>query len=445
MSPGFHDYVARGPFGRLGAKLCFGGYALLGRLAPPLVRHYLKKRLAHGREDPQRLAERFGEASRARPPGPLLWIHAASVGEALSALPLIDRLQREWPCFAVLMTSGTVTSARLLEERLPEGVVHQYVPVDLPAAVARFLAHWRPDVGLFIESEFWPNLMRMSARQGVEMVLLNGRISSRSYRRWRRAPALIADLLSCFCLTLARSPEDQARLQALRAGNVVFCGDLKAAAAPLSADKEELAALKAALGERPRWLAASTHPGEDPIFGEIQLSLRERFPGLLTFLAPRHPHRAADIRGEMEDLGLTVAQRSHGEPLEAGTDIYLLDTIGEMGLWYRLVETVFVGGSLVPHGGHNLLEPTKLACAVLAGPHTTNFTQLTKEMTAAGALRPVGNAQELQAALTELQEDHAARQAMIAAAADYAAGKAGVLNRTLEALQPLLQRTLARY
>ena len=444
MSRASNDKAAQGAFGRGLAAATFGSYRLLARVASPLVRRHLKQRLARGREDPLRMTERLGEAGVPRPPGPLLWIHTASVGEAQSALPLIDRLQQEWSGFAILMTSGTVTSARLLAERLPAGVIHQFVPVDLPAAVAGFLDHWHPDIALFVESEFWPNLVRTTAERGVELVLLNGRVSPASYRHWRRARPLIAELLSCFSLLMARSPEDHDRLLALGAGKVVLGGNLKASAPPLIADQAELARLERDLVGRPRWLAASAHPGEDSVAGEVHVALRNRFPKLLTLLAPRHPDRAEEIRDRLEALGLNVAQRSRHEALEPAIDVYLADTIGEMGLWYRLAEIVFIGGSLIPKGGQNMLEPAKLGCAILSGPHNANFSDLSGEMAAVGGLRLVDSTATLAAAIAELQENPAARQAMISAAESYAAGQAGVLDQVMKVLQPLLQEALDR-
>ena len=431
--------TARGP---RAADIAFGAYAVLGRLSAPLLRAYLRRRLARGKEDAARLGERLGHSGKARPTGPLIWIHGASVGEAQSALPLIERLRHDWPAFHILVTSGTVTSARLMAERLPPGAIHQYVPVDVPGAVAGFLDHWRPDLGLIIESEFWPTLLRGAAARGTRLVLVNGRVSAGSYRNWQRVRPLIAGLLGCFRLVLARTPEDGERLSNLGAAAVMTPGDLKAAAPPLTADAAELSTLRQTLDGRPRWLAASTHPGEDRIAGETHLALGERLPGLLTLLAPRHPGRAAAIRAELDSLGLTVAQRSLGEPITAQTDVYLADSIGELGLWYRLAEVVFVGGSLVPHGGQNLLEPAKLDCAILTGPHTANFARLAAEMSAAGALRQIESAAALTAAVAELHEHPTMRQAMITAAKGYATGQAGSLERTMEGLAPLLKEAV---
>ncbi len=435
---------AGGGLGTLGARIVYGGYTVLGSLAAPLVRGLLRRRVARGREDPSRIGERFGAPGLARPEGPLVWLHAASVGEAVSLLPLIARLRAERPELNLLMTSGTVTSAKLMRERLPAGAIHQFVPVDLPAAVDRFLDHWRPALGLMVESEFWPNLIRRSAAAGTELVLLNGRVSPASHRSWRRARPLIAELLRCFSLVMARSPRDLAHLQDLGAAEAFCPGDLKAAAPALSADPASLDDLRAAIGGRPVWLAASTHEGEEEIGGTVHKALSARHAGLLTLLVPRHPNRAAAVRSALESRGLSVAQRSRDEAIAASTDIYLADTMGEMGLWLRLAGVVFLGGSLVPTGGHNLLEPAKLGCAVLTGPHTTNFSQLAEDMVAAGALRWVANAAELEAAVGRLLEDSADRQALSAAAERYAGAQAGVLDRVVAALAPALDRAVTR-
>lgn len=433
-----------GGLGSAAAGAVFGGYRLLGRAATPLIRTYLRRRIARGREDPQRIGERLGNPSLARPKGAVVWLHAASVGEAVSLLPLIERLQRDWPQLSLLMTSGTVTSARLMAERLPGGVIHQYVPVDLPGAVQRFLDHWRPSLSLMVESEFWPNLIAATAQTGSELILLNGRVSAASYRSWRRFRPLIATLLGRFSLVMARSPRDQMHLRDLGAAGVICPGDLKAAAAPLAANQEDLAELRAVLGNRPVWLAASTHPGEDEMVGQIHLALKAGFPDLMTLVVPRHPNRADAIRTALESRQLTVAQRSRNEALSPASDIYLADTMGEMGLWYHLAELVFVGGSLVPIGGHNLLEPAKLGCAVLAGPHTANFSEMTEGMIAAGALQQVADPQQLQAAVGGLLADTQARRSLATAAQAYAAAQAGVLDRVMEALTPALGRAASR-
>ncbi|MCH8998852.1 MAG: 3-deoxy-D-manno-octulosonic acid transferase [Proteobacteria bacterium] len=418
----------------------FVAYRLFSAAATPVVRRHLRQRVARGREDSARLAERFGHAGVARPPGPLVWVHGASVGESLSALPLVDGIRQGWPGLNLLMTTGTVTSARLMAERLPEGVIHQYLPVDLPAAVGRFLAHWRPALGLMVESEFWPNLLLQARASGVDLALVNGRVSAGSYASWRRFRPLIGHLLRQFSLTLAQSREDAAHLRDLGAADPLRLGNLKFAAPPLAADPEELAAFRGVLGARPCWLAASTHPGEEDIVAQVHARLAPRFPGLLTLLVPRHPDRGAGLAEGLRSRGLRVALRSARQPVRAETEIYLADTIGEMGLWYRLCDVVFVGGSLIAKGGQNLLEPAKLGSAILCGPHMTNFLRVSEEMSRADAIRQVVDAEQLAAAVAWLLEDDAARESMIEAAADYAAAQAGVLDDIIGALKPQLDR-----
>ncbi len=425
---------------RLMAAGAFGAYRLVSAAATPLVQHHLRRRVARGREDAARLAERFGHPGTARPAGPLIWIHGASVGESLSVLPLIARIREDWPGLDLLMTTGTVTSARLMAERLPEGVIHQYVPVDLPAAVRRFLTHWRPALGLIVESEFWPNLLLQARSRGTTLVLVNGRMSVASYESWRRIRPLIGHLLGQFEFALAQSREDEAHLRDLGAAAPLRLGNLKFAAPPLAANPDQLAVLEIAFGSRPRWLAASTHPGEEEIVAEVHARLAARTPNLLTVLAPRHPDRGPAIAEVFAARGLEVVLRSSGRPVTPESAVYLADTIGEMGLWYRLCQVVFVGGSLIPKGGQNLLEPAKLGCAIVCGPHMTNFLRVTEEMGRADALRRVADIEQLAAVASWLLDDEPARASMIQAAADYAGSQADALDRIVAALKPLLDQ-----
>lgn len=415
-------------------------YRLLGEIGEPLAQRYVARRAARGREDAARLGERFGRAAEARPPGSLVWIHGASVGEALSALPLIARLRERWPQLAILMTTGTVTSARLMAAQLPQGVMHQYVPLDLRPAVERFLDHWRPQLGLIIESEFWPTLLTGARARGVELILVNGRISARSFARWRRLRPLIAALLDHFSIILAQSAEDKRHLEDLGGRTVRCAGNLKFAAPPLAADPAALAALRAAIGMRPSWLAASTHPGEEAIVAQAHVRIVRDRPDALTVIAPRHPHRGPEIAEALSTQGLRAALRSRGALPGPETDVYIADTLGELGVLYRLCEIVLVGGSLVPKGGQNVLEPAKLDCAILCGRHTQNFAQVTQDMARAGALRRVGDAAGLAAAVLELLRAPDRRSAMIDAARTYADAQATVLDRVMDTLQPALAR-----
>jgi 3-deoxy-D-manno-octulosonic-acid transferase len=416
-------------------------YRGLTTLLGPAVRLYLGRRLRHGKEDALRFGEREGRASRARPPGPLVWMHAASVGEAVSTLAFIDRLVAERPALNVLVTTGTVSSARLLGTRLPTGHAwHQYVPVDRPLYVRRFLDHWRPDLAIWVESELWPNLIVETRRRNVPIILLNGRMSLSSFRRWQRVPALIRPLLSGFDLCLTQDAVQAERFARLGAPRALTVGDLKAAAAPLPVDQPELDTLQRALGARPRWLAASTHEGEEELAVAAHLRLRRRLPELCTIIAPRHPTRGAEIAALVARHGLKVARRSQGAPLASDVAVYVADTLGELGVFYRLAGLAFIGGSTTTLGGHNPLEAALLDCAILHGPDMANTAAVAEALRAAGGAEIVTDAGALAAALERLLTDPELHQRRVAAAATVAARQRNVLDAVLERLGPWLDR-----
>lgn len=374
-----------------------------GRLAAPLLPLLLRRRAARGKEDLARIAERQG-FDAARPPGPLLWLHAASVGETLSLLPLMAALLAKRPALHLLVTTGTVTSAEMLARRLPPAlaprVLHRFAPMDVPGWVARFLDGWRPDAVAIAESEIWPNRIALLAARGIPAALINARISPGSAAAWARwAPGLVAQLLARFALVVAQSQDDAARLRALGAAGAVCWGNLKAAAEPLPADEAELERLRALTAGRPVWLAASTHPGEDEVVLAAHRLLAPRLPGLLTIIAPRHPQRGPEVAALAAPL--MVARRAVGDALAAGTEIYVADTLGELGLFFRLAGVALVGASLVPKGGHNPLEPARLGCPVLFGPHTEHFREVAEDLLAAGGAARVRDA----ATLAETVED----------------------------------------
>ncbi len=418
-------------------------YPALTRLIGPAVGRLLKARIQRGKEDPERIGERQGHAGLARPGGPLIWFHGASVGESLSILPLIGRLRMETPQTHVLVTTGTLTSARLLAERLPEGAMHQYVPLDHPAFVDRFLDHWQPDLALWVESEFWPNLLHRTGQRAIPMVLVNARISDRSFQGWQRFPDSIAGLLGHFSSCLAPDEEAARRLQAFKARAVTVTGNLKLVAAPLPAEESDLAALQGAIGGRPVWLAASTHDEEETV-ADAHGRIVDQFPDLLTIIAPRQPNRGDDIVRMLCDHGLTTAQRSKHEPLTGQTQVYVADTIGEMGLFFRLAPVSFLGRSLVPMGGSNPLEAARLDSAVLHGPHTDNFRATYQALNEAGAALKVETAETLAAAVTRLLQDETARQDLTARAGSETARADGVLDRVMGALAPYLPGAEAR-
>jgi 3-deoxy-D-manno-octulosonic-acid transferase len=411
-------------------------------LAPVLPLH-LRRRAARGKELPERLRERYGEGA-ARPPGRLLWLHAASVGETVSILPLIEVLARRDPTLHFLVTTGTVTSAALLEQRLPPELAprlaHRFVPLDVPRWVARFLDGWRPDAAIFVESELWPNLVAATAARGIPMALVNARMSARAARRWSRVPGLARQVLAGFDLVLAQTEEDAARFRDLGAPGASCPGNLKFAAPPLPADAAELARLAALIGDRPAWVAASTHPGEEALVIAAHQRLAPRHPGLLTIIVPRHPERGAEVAALAGSIPL--ARRGAGQDPAPARQILVADTLGELGLWYRLARLAFMGGSLVAHGGQNPLEPARLGCPVLTGPHTWNFAGILARMEAVGGLGRIDPGPDPAAALAEAVADMLTNRergvAQASAAAAVAAEQAGLPDRIAVALAPLL-------
>jgi len=409
-------------------------YRFLGAVGSPVISFYLNRRKAQGKEDPVRFGERLGVAGLPRPNGRLVWLHAASVGESLSMLPLIDRLISDYKDIHVLVTTGTVSSARLMEERLPERAFHQYVPVDRVPYVRRFLGHWRPDLALWSESEFWPNLVCETAAHGIPLVLVNGRISPRSFAGWMRFRSLISVLLAKFSLCLGQTESDVTRLRKMGAGSAKCVGNLKFAVPPLPVDESELARLRSAIGSRPRWVAASTHPGEEEIAARVHAGLKNRHPKILTIIVPRHPGRGQEITNALRSLGLEAALRSKGDEIQAQTDVYVADSVGEMGLFYRLADIVFMGKSLVPLGGQNPLEAMRLSCAVLHGPHMANFEEISRRMDQTGAALMISDENTLCRSVEMLLGDGEKCANICAAGMEFATGEAGVIDGVMAEL-----------
>src|SRR5882757_4959367 len=368
-------------------------YRRLSAAVMPLAPALIKRRLKQGKEDPARVGERRGVSRDVRPQGPLVWIHGASVGEVLAAVALIERLRAL--NLRILLTSGTVTSAAIVAKRFPADVIHQYVPYDSPRYVTRFLDHWRPSLALFIESDLWPNLIISSAARRLPMVLINGRMSQRSFPRWQRVQGTISALLGKFDVCLAQSQTDADRFATLGSRNVVVTGNLKLDVPAPPADANKLDMLMSMTRGRPVVLAASTHPGEGEILTQTHRSLAGYFPGLLSVIVPRHPDRGEAIARMISASGLNPTLRSHEDLPTATTDIYVADTMGELGLFYRLAPIVFMGGSLVEHGGQNPIEAIKLGASMIHGPHVFNFTDVYDALDAAGGAKQAGAQQAL--------------------------------------------------
>ena len=423
---------------RVAPSLRLGLYRALSNVLSPAVPYWLDLRVKRGKEDPARLNERLGSTDRQRPDGPLVWIHGASVGESLSALPIIDRLQSRFSGVSVLVTTGTLTSARLLSQLLPEGAFHQFVPLDTPRAVKRFLNHWRPDVALFMESELWPNLILRTAERGIPMALLNARMSQGSFNRWLKARGPAKVMLGAFDLCLAQDTDIVGRLESLGARNVSIIGNLKYAAPPLSFDDHALEMLQDMMRGRRIWLASCTHDGEERIAGHVHATLKESYPEAMTLLVPRHPARGPEIANLLADMGHKVALRSRGETVTPKTDIYVADTLGELGLFYRAADIAFIGATLVPKGGHNPLEAARLNCAILYGPHTDNNITIYRELAAAGAAIQVVGRDQLAREVASLFADPAKVARMAEAGARVCVKADSVIGRTMSAVEPLI-------
>ena len=412
-------------------------YRLLSRVATPLAPLLLRQRMLRGKEDPKRMAERLGYTTLPRPDGTLIWIHGVSVGESLAALPLIEVLIRR-PGRRILLTSGTVSSAQVLRERLPPGVLHQFAVVDTPGAVIRFLEHWRPQIALFVDSEIWPNALIEANHRNIPLALVNGRMSERSFTNWYRVRRSAEALMSAYDLCLVQDARTANRLRLLGATQVEITGSLKADAPVLPADPGALDSLRQAIKARPVFLAAQTHPGEETTVFEVHDRLRQNFPQLLTIIVPRHPKRGAELLSQSGSR--PTARRAPGELPGSDTAIYLADTMGELGLFYRVARLAFIGGSLIPHGGQNPLEPARLGCPLLAGPFTENFADAYRSVFAMQGLGRVEGADAICALASPFLADASYAQSIGARAEAGARSLAGAVALTTQAIENVLHK-----
>jgi len=404
--------------------------------AEPLAARILRQRLARGKEDEDRLPERLGRPGRVRPKGPLVWIHAASVGESVSVLPLIRELGKLRPDTNVLVTTGTVTSGRVMGERLPANAFHQFVPVDTPSAVRAFLDYWQPGLALWVESELWPNMLHEIKERNIPAALINARMSDSSFRGWRRAKRAARELLGTFNLCLAQDEAVAEKLTALGATHVEVPGNLKLVGEPLPFDVEALTELRVAIGDRPMWLLASSHDGEEQLAAFAHRDLLAHFPTLLTIIVPRHPQRGPQIAASLEPL-FRVARRSRGELPDDDTEIYIADTMGELGVFYRLCQLTVMGGSFVPHGGQNPLEPARAKAAVISGPHIHNFVDIFRILVASGGAEVLTSNDQLTERLRSLL-DNVGEIVQRGKAAEKVANTREPLDRTFALLKPYL-------
>ncbi|PRX11164.1 UNVERIFIED_ORG: 3-deoxy-D-manno-octulosonic-acid transferase [Martelella mediterranea] len=412
------------------------GYWLGGILGYPLLKPVLYYRVKKGKEERARIGERFGRTAVARPDGPLVWIHAASVGETLAVSQVIESI-RDYG-ISIVLTTGTVTSARLAVERFGDNVIHQYVPLDVVPAVSRFLDHWRPDLAINVETEVWPTTISELARRKIAQIIVNGRISDRSFERWMQRRELARTLFSRFSLVMAQTDLDAERFADLGALHVQVTGNLKVDRSAPPADDQVVQLLRQAIGNRPVWAAISTFDGEEDIAGNVHVALAKQHQGLLSVIVPRHPDRGDAVAAQLAGKGLKVCRRSLGEVPTDDVDVLLGDTMGDMGLYLRLSEIAFVGRSMTARGGQNPLEPAMLGTAVLTGPYIENFRDTYKQLRQHGAVRTVDGAEALTQSVDLLLRDEEARNHMISAGYAGVRDMRGALVRTMKGLERFL-------
>ncbi len=413
-------------------------YRLVTRLLRPAVPLLLGARARRGKEEPGRRGERLGRAGIPRPAGEIAWIHAASVGELNAVLPLAETLRAARPDVRVLFTTGTVTSARIAELRMQPGDIHQYMPLDSPKFVARFLDHWRPDAAILTESEIWPNMILACGARSIPLTLVNARMSQRSFERWKRLERIARPLFSRFDLVLAQNDEMAERFRNVGAPHVMSVGNLKIDAPPPPIDEAALSRLHDALGDRPCYVAASTHDGEEQIIAAAHRLVARRHERICTIIAPRHPERGIGIAEAMKSQGLSTVLRSTGELPTDATDIYIADTIGELGTLYALCPLAFIGGSLIARGGQNPIEAVRHGAAVVSGEHWSNFADAYEALRACGGVVRVTDAASLAAAVDQLLSDPQELARSRSAAQTAFQRMSGALDRSVNEITRLL-------
>jgi 3-deoxy-D-manno-octulosonic-acid transferase len=420
---------------RMLARLALSSYRWIGTAVYPLVWSYLAVRAAKGKEDGARRQERYGHASAPRPHGPLVWFHAASVGETTAIIPLINEVARRG--ISVVLTTGTKTSARIVSERLGSRVIHQYVPLDFKPAVSRFLDYWEPDLAIIAESEIWPMTMVELGQRHIPQVLVNGRLSDRTFGRWKKRLWLADALFENLALVIAQSETDAERFRTLGALPVMVSGNLKVDTDAPPHDNNALKHYRQQIRDRKTWAAISTFEGEENAAGIVHRALKER-TGLLTIIVPRHPERSDAIETMLTSKGLTVARRTRNDPITPETDIFLGDTIGEMGLYLRLTEVAFVGRSLFAEGGQNPLEPAMLSCAILSGGNVQNFRDTYQMLAKNGSAKIIRDVEMLAKGVNYLLVNDEVRRKMIDAGLETVHEMRGALSATVRGLEPYI-------
>lgn len=396
---------------RAGGKAVYGLYRALTRGLSPLLVLYLGWRRLRGLEHPLRWRERFGRPSFSRPPGPLLYFHAVSLGEGMAAIPVIKYCVQQQPSLTILMTTTTVSAFEVIKERLPKGVMYQFAPIDTPAAVDAFLGYWKPIAIFLMESELWPNLIMSASKKGIAVALLNARISVKSFKLWSGPVLLplISLMLSKFSLVSPLSTTEAIRFQLLQAPSSIihFAGDLKYAVGDVDVSEKEnskIEDLQLQLAKRPIWMAASLHKGEEKVMLWVHKELMQFYPDMVTVIVPRHPQLGHEMAQDLQSEGLNVVLRTQSEKISSSTHIYVVDTLGELRSLYQITPVAVIGGSFLPGlAGHNISEAAAAGCAILTGPHVGHFSHMILEMQRLNPLSVLQvSRRELKEALEEL-------------------------------------------
>ena len=407
-------------------------------LGIPVIEVILLSRTFLGKEDPRRINERRGITKLKRPHGNLIWLHASSVGESVAALALIEKLLKTHPLNTILITTGTLTSAKLLKDRLPHDVIHQFVPIDRPAWVKRFLNHWRPNLVLIMESEFWPIQIQQINSRKTPIILINARLSKTSYSRWRWAKSMARSIFGSIELIITTNTEQAQRFETLGARKIQVGGNLKRSAKKLPVKVAATKELQEQIGSRKVWLAASTHEGEDLTVIKTQKLLKTKFPNILTIIVPRHPQRRNEIRLLAQENELAVTCRTMNETIQPETDIYIADTLGEMSIFFDLARYVFIAGSLVPVGGHNPIEPAHFDCAIFFGPLMAKNQEIANEMIQTEAAIKIASDESLPLTLEELLTDDNLSQKLSCNARKYAEDGGTILETISIKISPYI-------
>ena len=379
-------------------------YLLFADTLTGVANRKLEARLKAGKEDPNRINERRGQTPNIRPEGEVIWFHAASVGESIALLGLIENIVEERPLTNILITTGTTASANLINTRLPKKTIHQYVPLDVGKFVCGFLDHWKPNLAIFTESELWPCLIAKAHAREIPLILINARISRKSFSKWRWVKGLFSSILRKFDIILCQDENTAKFIRKLSKSKIdpKVVGSLKESAPPLPFSEEDRAVISNQIGSRPIWLAASTHEKEELMMAEAHEHARKFSRRLLLIIVPRHPNRGKKICSDLRNLGWQVSLRSDGEEVNNYTEIYIADTFGEMGLWYRISSISFLGGSMTEVGGHNPFEPATLGSAILHGPHVWSAAEAYEELGKVKASLQIKNPEELSQAIVDL-------------------------------------------